>query len=110
MDIIDRIELLRKSKKMSSSELAALIGKTKSTISNWKNRTSKPTVEQLIMLSDYFDVSIDYLATGKEKSLSEEDNKILSKYKVADNGTKAAVNKLLDIDVSMGKSSELKIG
>ncbi|MDE6374027.1 MAG: helix-turn-helix domain-containing protein [Clostridia bacterium] len=42
-------------------ELANALGVSKQCISNWENDNIQPSVEMLIKLADYFDVSTDYL-------------------------------------------------
>lgn len=42
-------------------ELAKAIHGTKAAISNFENNNKKPSLDALIALADYFDVSIDYL-------------------------------------------------
>lgn len=41
--------------------LAHDIGTTRSTISNFENEQRKPSLDMVIKLADYFQVSIDYL-------------------------------------------------
>lgn len=43
-------------------QLGKDIGSTRATISNFENEQRKPSLDMLIKLADYFDVSIDYLA------------------------------------------------
>lgn len=38
-----------------------------STLSDWKNGKSTPKQDKLKLISDFFNVSVDYLMTGKEK-------------------------------------------
>ena len=37
-----------------------------STMSDWKSGRSVPKLEKMMMIADYFGVSLDYLVTGKE--------------------------------------------
>lgn len=43
-----------------------------STLSDWKNGKSTPKQDKLKKIADYFDVSVDYLMTGKEPQFSVE--------------------------------------
>lgn len=56
---------LRQDKNISQVELAKEIGVGKSIISLWEKNECEPTLSKLIALSDYFGVTIDYLA-GRE--------------------------------------------
>ncbi len=56
-----RLKDLRNSKGITMLQLADAIGTTKATISNYENVQRNPSLEMLIKLADYFDVSIDFL-------------------------------------------------
>lgn len=55
------LEELRKDRKMTQKELSEVIFVTTGTISNYENDRYLPDIEKLIMLADYFNVTIDYL-------------------------------------------------
>lgn len=73
MNIADRIQSLRKIKGVSQEELADKIGVTRQAVSKWESEQSTPDIEKVILLSDYFDVTTDYLLKGLE---SVENSKI----------------------------------
>ena len=56
-----RLRDLRNSKGLTMLQLADAIGTTKATISNFENAQRNPSLEMLIKLADYFNVSIDFL-------------------------------------------------
>lgn len=47
------------------------LGISQSVISNWKNRGNNLNSTTLRKIANYFDVSVDYLETGKEFSMPE---------------------------------------
>ena len=55
------LEELRKDRKMTQKELSEVIYVNTGTISNYENDRYLPDIEKLIMLADYFNVTIDYL-------------------------------------------------
>lgn len=55
------LEELREDRNMTQKELSEVIYVTIGTISNYENDRYLPDVEKLIMLADYFNVTIDYL-------------------------------------------------
>ena len=55
------IRYLRKQNSQSQAGLASVIGKGQTTIGNWENGVSEPGVEELLTLSNYFDISVDIL-------------------------------------------------
>lgn len=66
MNMADRIQKLRKSKGISQEELADKIGVSRQAVSKWESEQSSPDIEKIVMLSDYFDVTTDYLLKGIE--------------------------------------------
>lgn len=66
MNAADRIQTLRKAKGMSQEGLADKIGVSRQTVSKWESEQSLPDLEKIILLSEYFEVTTDYLLKGIE--------------------------------------------
>ena len=66
MNIADRIQTLRKSCGISQEELADRIGVSRQAVSKWESEQSTPDIDKIILLSDYFNVTTDYLLKGIE--------------------------------------------
>lgn len=56
-----RLKNLRTSKGLTMEQLGKEVDSTRGTISNYENGNKKPSLDMLIKLANYFDVSIDYL-------------------------------------------------
>ena len=56
-----RIRELRTLRSISQVELAVALGVTKQSVSNWENDNIQPSIDILIKLAKYFNVSTDYL-------------------------------------------------
>jgi transcriptional regulator with XRE-family HTH domain len=52
---------LRRQSAKTQSEIASLIQKGQTTIGNWENGISEPSLNELLIISNYFDISIDAL-------------------------------------------------
>lgn len=76
MSIADRIQSLRKEKGISQEELAEQVGVSRQAVSKWESEQSSPEVDKIILLSDYFGVTTDYLLKGKEAYQREEKKKL----------------------------------
>ncbi len=63
----ERIKLLRTKKSISQTTLAKTLGVSKQSISNWENDNIMPSIDMLIRIADYFDVSTDFLLGRSEK-------------------------------------------
>lgn len=64
--IAKRIKDLMKNEKLTQMQLATALGRGQSSVSDWINAKSEPSIENLWKLADFFDVSIDYLIGRKE--------------------------------------------
>lgn len=72
MSIADRIQQLRKSKGVSQEELADRIGVSRQAVSKWESEQSMPDIEKIILLSDYFETTTDFLLKGIEPTREAE--------------------------------------
>ena len=73
MEFRERLFELRRQAGLSQEELANLLGVTRQAVQKWEAGTSRPDMDNLTALADYFHVSLDYLVTGRglEKTLEE---------------------------------------
>ena len=69
MTMADRILTLRKARGISQEELADKIGVSRQAVSKWESEQSSPDLEKIILLSDYFEVTTDYLLKGIESKM-----------------------------------------
>ena len=65
-DMGKRICKLRRDAHLSQKQLGEKIGKSASTIGSYENDTAVPTLDELIRIADYFNVSLDYLLYGEK--------------------------------------------
>lgn len=77
----ERLYELRKTKNISQEELAELLDVSRQSISKWENDKAYPEMTRLLFMSDYFDVSLDYLMRGTEKDENREDAAVIYKAK-----------------------------
>lgn len=69
----DRIKNLRKDKGLTQQQLAEKLNVTDKAVSKWEVGESKPDLAIIVNMASLFQVSIDYLLTGKEKQISLDD-------------------------------------
>lgn len=60
------VKELRQEKGLTQKELGKIVNTSKMAISHWESGHSEPSIEQLIILSAYFSVSIDYLVGNED--------------------------------------------
>lgn len=66
MNIAGRIQSLRKNKGISQEELADKVGVSRQAVSKWESEQSVPDLERVIIMSEYFGVTTDYILKGVE--------------------------------------------
>ena len=64
----DRIRELRKKNGISQTELAEITGINSNSISKIESGQNKPTIQQIEVLSKFFNVSADYILFGIESA------------------------------------------
>lgn len=57
----NKIRLLRKSRKMTQADLGELLGLGPGAVGNYERGGADPSLEHLIKMADFFEVSVDYL-------------------------------------------------
>lgn len=71
----DRLKNLRESRKMSQQYLADYLGKgNKTVISSWERNKTKPLMDDIVAISNLFEVSTDYMMKGVEMNVAQEPN------------------------------------
>ena len=61
MNFNEKLISLRKSKGLSQEELGAELNVTRQTISKWESGQSYPDFQRLVLLSDFFGLTLDEL-------------------------------------------------
>ncbi|MBR1984107.1 MAG: helix-turn-helix transcriptional regulator [Clostridia bacterium] len=63
------LKLLRKQMNKTQEEIAKELNVTQQTYARYELGTSEPTIESLIKLADYYQVSLDYLCEHKTQGI-----------------------------------------
>lgn len=121
MSLSDRIQRLSEANGISQSELEKTLGFGKGTISKWKGSTA-PSADKLLKIAEYFDVTIDYLMTGKinhennngltakdERDITKDLNNIMAKLTSGEEGPAAYDGEELNPEAAELFRDELEI-
>lgn len=87
MEIGKIIKKYRTEKELTQEELANILFVSRQLISKWENGKSYPDLNQLIQLSDYFDLSLDELMRGDKQMIKKKDTQV----KTSEKGKKIIV-------------------
>lgn len=74
MNIADRIQTLRKTKGLSQEQLADAVGVSRQAVSKWESEQTTPDLEKIILMSELFEVTTDYILKGIEPIETMEDS------------------------------------
>jgi transcriptional regulator with XRE-family HTH domain len=69
----ERLKKLRSRKGMSQEELSKNLGLTRGTYAHYEINKRQPDYDTLKKIADFFNVTIDFLITGNEKSESPDE-------------------------------------
>ena len=85
MNLSDRIQYLRKARGISQEGLADQIGVSRQAVSKWESEQSMPDLDKIISMSDYFEVTTDYLLKGIEPVVQKEEEQSIKHRRIASN-------------------------
>ncbi len=71
---------LRTEKGLSQRQIASQLHISQGTYNNWENGKTEPSISQLIELSNYFEVSIDYIVDNSDETGIINYNKEITEY------------------------------
>ena len=63
--IKERLKELRKEKTLTQKQIAKILNKSETGYASWEQGLSEPSINDLILLSEFYNVTVDYLV-GKE--------------------------------------------
>ena len=98
MKFNEKLMSIRKTKGLSQEELGMELQVSRQTISKWESGQSYPDFQRLVMLSDYFDMTLDELV--KDIDVQDIRDKNLTDEKVA----------YIYLDVGNVKNKDRKLG
>ncbi len=67
-----KLKDLRQKKKASQQDVANYLGISRQAYGHYETETREPDFETLLKLSEYFDVTVDYILRGTEKMPTQE--------------------------------------
>ena len=85
MNLSDRIQYLRKARDISQEGLADQLGVSRQAVSKWESEQSMPDLDKIISMSDYFEVTTDYLLKGMEPVVQKEEEQSIKHRRIASN-------------------------
>ncbi len=109
MEIVERIKSLCITENITIKELERIIQISNGSIRHWNEKT--PSVERVLLVADYFKVSLDWLVTGKESGkLTPEEQQLIDYYRKADDRGKRSILRTAESESTELESSTSKLG
>lgn len=92
---------LRKEKGLSQEELGEKLGVTRQTVSKWELGSTSPKLDDLVKISNFFEISVDELIGNEEKIKNDDKDNLNVNYKNNSNPKKKILLLLLVIIISI---------
>lgn len=109
MEIVERIKSLCITENITIKELERIIQISNGSIRHWNEKT--PSVERVLLVADYFKISLDWLVTGKESGkLTPEEQQLIDYYRKADDRGKRSILRTAESESTELESSASKLG
>ncbi len=101
---MNRLFELRTEANLSQRAIAKMLNISQGTYNNWENSNTQPSIEQLVQLSHFFKVSIDYIVCNSDdlgfvdttECLTDEQKTLLRLFDRLDGDGKTALLDFLD--------------
>lgn len=68
----ERIKQLRKDKSFTQQHVGSILNVTAQAISRWEKNETNPDLDMIVRIAELFDVSVEYIITGKNKADNEQ--------------------------------------
>ncbi|MCD7730555.1 MAG: DUF5680 domain-containing protein [Oscillospiraceae bacterium] len=72
----EKLQVLRKSKGLTQEELAVRLNVSRQAVAKWETGQGYPDIENLIRLSNFMNVTVDYLVKTQECNIDFSDTKV----------------------------------
>lgn len=103
--MVKNLKLLRTTMGISQQKLANDIGISQQSINKYENHKVEPDINTLIALSNYFEVSVDYLIgkTDENNNRLIDSQSLLSRYSKLNHTEKICVDTLINTYLQLKK-------
>ena len=76
MDFGEQIKNIRQKERLTQEQFAMKLNVSRQAVSNWENNKNLPDIGMLILMSDVFHISLDYLVKG-DKEMNNMTEKVI---------------------------------
>ncbi len=73
MSLGQQLKMFRESQNLSQEDVAKKIGVTRQAVYKWENDKSYPDIDNLIILSEFYNVTLDDLIKGNDSFKKNKD-------------------------------------
>lgn len=95
-DFVKRIDAKLLEKNLKRAALCTDLKLSSTSITDWARRGTVPAGDICIKIADYLNVSVEWLVTGREGEVSNEEKKLLAQWKLLTADQKDTIRTLLE--------------
>ena len=113
MDFGEQIKSIRQKEKLTQEQFAMKLNVSRQAVSNWENNKNLPDIGMLILMSDVFQISLDYLIKGENEMNNMTEKVIKDAGDKIDEADKNDINQkiaTLRETISGGNVDAIKLG
>lgn len=81
-DFVNRIDSILQKKNLKRAALCSDLELSPTSITDWARRGTVPAADICLRIAEYLGVSVEWLVTGKESSLTSEEKTLLKQWKI----------------------------
>lgn len=96
LQIVNRITEICEKKRIVKKSVSEALGLPDNCFSNWSARGTVPAADICLRIAEYLGVSVEWLVTGKESSLTSEEKTLLKQWKILTPDQKDTIRTLLN--------------
>lgn len=95
-DFVNRIDSILQKKNLKRAALCSDLELSPTSITDWARRGTVPAADICLRIAEYLGVSVEWLVTGKESSLTSEEKTLLKQWKILTPDQKDTLRTLLN--------------
>lgn len=110
MQFVQRMFDLLEQQGKKKADLARFLGVRPTTVTEWSTKGKQPLAEYISRISEFLNVSNDYLLTGKEKTptILEDEAEVLEMYRKLDKNSKTIIKAKIIEEQRLQESTQVE--
>lgn len=101
--MVEIIQKLAKKRNISFRQLEIELQLSNGTIRTWDRKA--PSYDKILKIAQYFNVSMEYIITGKNGNYTQEEIELINKFRESDQRGKATIISIADMEARRSRAA-----